>query len=48
MPHVYVSRWIGELSEYVHLFFRFEITFRLVFFCQPCLLPLSVNLLELI
>ena len=21
MPHVYISRWIGELSEYVHLFF---------------------------
>ena len=48
MPHVYVSRWIGELSEYVHLFFRLGITFRLLFLCQPCLLPLPVNLLELI
>jgi hypothetical protein len=48
MPHVYVSRGIGELSEYVHLFFGLGITFRLLFLSQPCLLPLTVNLLELI
>ena len=48
MPHVYVSRWIGKLSENIHLFFELGITFHLLFLCLPCLLPLPVNLLEFI
>jgi hypothetical protein len=48
MPHVYVSRWIGELPEYIHLFFGIGITFRLLFLSQPCFLPLPVYLFELI
>lgn len=48
MPHVYVSRWIGELSKYVHLFIGLRISFPLPYLCLPCLLPPPVNLLELI